>query len=41
VDEVAEAVLEDVLSFQGGLPRDDIAVVTVAVPSEGSGAAPD
>jgi phosphoserine phosphatase RsbU/P len=34
VADVAEAVLEDVLSFQGGLPRDDIAVVTVAVPPE-------
>ena len=31
-DDVADAVLADVLHFQGGSPRDDIAVVTVAVP---------
>ena len=30
--DAAEAVLEDVVAFQGGSPRDDIAIVTIAVP---------
>ena len=34
IGEVAEAVLGDVLAFQGGSPRDDIAVVTVSVPPD-------
>ena len=29
---VAEGIVEDVVSFQGGLPRDDIALVVVGVP---------
>jgi sigma-B regulation protein RsbU (phosphoserine phosphatase) len=29
---VADAVLDDILEFQGGLPHDDIAIVVVAVP---------
>ncbi|WP_162529629.1 SpoIIE family protein phosphatase [Nocardioides caldifontis] len=36
VGELAQAVLEDVLAFQGGSPRDDIAVVTVAAPPAAS-----
>ena len=32
--DVADAVLEDVLAFQAGSPRDDIAVVTLSVPME-------
>ena len=31
--EVVDAVLEDVIAFQGGAPRDDIAVETVSVPA--------
>ena len=30
--DLAEGILEDVLAFQGGLPRDDIAVVALRVP---------
>jgi sigma-B regulation protein RsbU (phosphoserine phosphatase) len=30
--EIAQAVLEDNLAFQGGVPRDDIAVLVLAVP---------
>jgi sigma-B regulation protein RsbU (phosphoserine phosphatase) len=32
---VAEAVVEDVLAFQEGVPRDDIAIVALAVPQAG------
>jgi phosphoserine phosphatase RsbU/P len=29
---VAQGIVDDVVSFQGGLPRDDIALVVVGVP---------
>jgi sigma-B regulation protein RsbU (phosphoserine phosphatase) len=29
---IAERLVEDVVAFQGGMPRDDIAVVVLAVP---------
>jgi sigma-B regulation protein RsbU (phosphoserine phosphatase) len=32
-ERVANAVLEDALEFQGGMPQDDIAVVVVQVPA--------
>jgi serine phosphatase RsbU (regulator of sigma subunit) len=31
-NELADGVLDEVLRFQGGYPRDDIAIVTVSVP---------
>ena len=34
-DEVARAVVDEVLAFQNGVPRDDIALVVVRVPSPG------
>jgi sigma-B regulation protein RsbU (phosphoserine phosphatase) len=30
--EIAQAVLDDNLAFQGGIPRDDIAIVVLGVP---------
>jgi sigma-B regulation protein RsbU (phosphoserine phosphatase) len=32
--ELAEVILADVLDFQGGTARDDIAVVTITVPAD-------
>jgi sigma-B regulation protein RsbU (phosphoserine phosphatase) len=39
--EVSESILADVLDFQGGLARDDIAVVAITVPFSGRAGSPD
>jgi sigma-B regulation protein RsbU (phosphoserine phosphatase) len=36
-DTIAERIGEEVVDFQGGLPRDDIALVVLRVPDRGRG----